>query len=145
LARAPRPVYDARLIAAASGTAMPPIDSLALLLPPLSAPGGTLALAEPQPGGILSMLPMFAIIFGIFWFMVIRPERKERKRKAEMLENIKKNDRVLTTFGMYASVAAVNEDDLTLKLDDGATRVRVLKSTIASVIAPQGDEAAKGA
>ncbi len=98
--------------------------------------------APGQTSGPNLML-LFAVPLAIFWFMVIWPERKEKKRKAAMIEALQKNDRVLTTFGMYATVAAVNENDVTLKLDDGNTRARVLKSTIASVIGPPGDEGGK--
>jgi len=98
--------------------------------------------AQGQGGG-LGMLVLPLGIGAIFLFMIILPERKEKKRKAAMLDELKKNDRVLTTFGMYATVAAVNEGDLTLKLDDGATRVRVLKTAIATVITPDGEPAAK--
>jgi preprotein translocase subunit YajC len=112
--------------------------------PPLSA--AALLLQEGGSGQSTSgLLFMFAVPLAIFWFLVIWPERKEKKRKAAMLDNLKKNDRVLTTFGMYASIAAVNEGDLTLKLDDGNTRVRVLKSTIASVITPEGEDTGKDA
>jgi preprotein translocase YajC subunit len=67
------------------------------------------------------------------------PERKERKRKAAMLANIKKNDRVLMTTGLYATVAAVHESELVLKFDEGPTRVRALKSAIASVVEERSD------
>lgn len=82
----------------------------------------------PNP---LIMLGGLAVIF---WFVLIMPERKERKRKQAMIAALKKNDRVLTTGGMYATVAAVSDNDFTLRFDDSPTRVRVLKSSIASVL-----------
>jgi preprotein translocase subunit YajC len=114
-----------------------------LTAPLASLPPVLLQDAAPAGQGGPNLLLLFAVPLAIFWFMVIWPERKEKKRKAAMLDALQKNDRVLTTFGMYATVAAVNENDVTLKLDDGNTRARVLKSTIASVITPTGDEAAK--
>lgn len=86
---------------------------------------------------------MFVILAGtlaIFWFVAILPERKARKKKQAMLEAIQKNDRVLTTAGFFATVAALGEKDLTLKFDDGNTRVKVLRSSIASVL-DRDDEA----
>lgn len=91
--------------------------------------------------GLGDMLPMLAIMFFIMWFLVIRPERKERRRREEMIEQIKKNDRVLTTGGMFATVAAVGEKELTIKFDDGPTRVRVVRSAIASVVNADGSAA----
>jgi preprotein translocase subunit YajC len=94
---------------------------------------------QPAPGGnLLNMLVMFGGPLLIFWFVLLRPERKERKRKAEMLENLKKNDRVLTSGGLYASVAAVHEQEVVLKFDESSTRVRALKSAIASVLEDDG-------
>lgn len=113
---------------------------------PTILPALALALQDqpegPPPGSsMLNMLIMFGGPLLIFWFVLMRPERKERKRKAEMLNNLKKNDRVLTSGGLYASVAAVHDQEVVLKFDDGATRVRALKSAIASVLTD--DEPAK--
>jgi preprotein translocase subunit YajC len=80
------------------------------------------------------MWPLWIGMVGIMWFVLIRPERKERKRKEALISAIKKNDRVITSSGMYATVAAVNDGDVTVKFDDGPTRVRMLKSAIATVI-----------
>ena len=75
----------------------------------------------------------------IMWLVVFLPERKARKKKEAMLAAIKKNDRVLLTAGMYATVAAVNEADLTVRFEDGQTRVKVLRSAIGQVVT-QDDE-----
>jgi preprotein translocase subunit YajC len=80
---------------------------------------------------------MFVIMAGtlaIFWFVAIMPERKARKKKQAMIEALQKNDRVLTTSGMFATVAALGETDVVLKFDDGPTRVKVLRSAISSVL-----------
>lgn len=87
-----------------------------------------------EEGGGPSMFVILLVPLAIFWFVAIMPERRERKRKQQMLSELKKNDRILTTGGMYATVAAVNENDITIKFDDGPVRVRALKSAIASVI-----------
>ena len=111
-----------------------PIPALA---PTLSA---LVLLQDPAPpqNSLLNMLVMFGGPLLIFWFVLLRPERKERKRKAQMLENLKKNDRVLTSGGLYASVAAVHDQEVVLKFDESGTRVRALKSAIASVL--EGDD-----
>jgi preprotein translocase subunit YajC len=103
--------------------------ALALLLaPPLQD-------AAPRPGGaLLDSVVMFGLPLLIFWFVLMRPERKERKRKAELLSNLKKNDRVLTSGGLYAAVAAVHDNEVVLKFDESGTRVRALKTAIAQVL-----------
>ena len=98
-----------------------------------------------SPGGGPNLLIMFGIPLLIFWFVAMWPERKERKRKAEMLANLKKNDRVLTTTGLYATVAAVHEAELVLKFDEGPTRVRALKSAVASVVEDKPADCGKDA
>lgn len=87
---------------------------------------------------------MFVLMLGvlaIFWFVAILPERKARKKKQAMLEEIKKNDRVLLSSGMFATIAALGERDLVVKFDDGQTRVKILRSAIASVVDKDGEPA----
>ena len=118
---------------------MSPFPHVALALPlalqDALPPGGS------APPASSSMWPLLIGMLLIMYFIVIRPERKERKRKEALIGALKKNDRVITTGGMYASVAAVNENDLTLKFDDGPTRVRVLKSAIGTVLKDEDKDA----
>lgn len=118
------------------------------MLPPLLLQTPLLALAafqedaapagdQPKPDFFF----MIAIILAIFWFVAILPERKARKKKAAMMEEMKKNDRVLLTSGMYATIAAIGEQDITVKFDDGPTRVKILKSAISSVLDKDGESA----
>ncbi|MGQ0552112.1 MAG: preprotein translocase subunit YajC [Planctomycetota bacterium] len=105
-----------------------------------------LALQEGEAPGLnpnLNFLIMLGGLGLIFWFVLIGPERKEKKRKQAMIEALQKNDKVLLTSGLYATIAAVSESDLTVKFDDGNTRVRVLKSAIATVL--DADEASGAA
>jgi len=110
-----------------------------------------LPLAPPMTPSLLALLddaeggPDFFIILAgtllIFYLVAFLPERKARKKKEEMLEAVKKNDRVITTSGMYATVAALGEQDVTIKFDDGNTRVRILRSAISTVLDKDGKEA----
>jgi len=97
----------------------------------------------PAAGGGPNMLIMLLVPLAIFWFVAIWPERKARKKKEAMLSALRKNDKVLLTSGIYATVAAVNEDELTVRFDDSSTRARVLRSAIAQVLTPTGEEAGK--
>ena len=94
----------------------------------------TLSVLAPEEGEQPDLFLMIAVILAIFWFVAILPERKQRKKKTAMMDAMKKNDRVLTTSGMYATVAAIGEQDITIKFDDGPTRVRVLRSAISTVL-----------
>jgi preprotein translocase subunit YajC len=87
------------------------------------------------------MFPMLAI-FAIFYFVMIAPERKARKKRESMLGALKKGDKVLTSSGMYAVVAAVGEDGVTLQIDDGV-RVRFTRAAIQTVLETEAPAAAK--
>ena len=105
-----------------------------------------LLLAQEEPavspfGQFGSLLP-FIMIAVLFYFMLIRPERKKRTDTAKMLENMKKNDRVVTIGGIYGVVVNVQKDseDVTLRIDESTnTRMRVLRSAISRIIADDGE------
>ena len=106
-----------------------------------------LLLAQEEPaaspfGQFGSLLP-FIMIAVLFYFMLIRPERKKRTDAAKMLESMKKNDRVVTIGGIHGVVVNVQKDseDVTLRIDDSTnTRMRVLRSAISRIITDE-DEA----
>ena len=84
-------------------------------------------------GGFLGMLPMLAMMFLVMYFLVMRPQSKQRKERDEMIKNLKKNDKVLTNAGIYGIVKQVNADDpdLTLCIDERKdVCIRVSKASI---------------
>jgi preprotein translocase subunit YajC len=94
-----------------------------------------------QPNPMLQMLPLMAALLLVMYLMVFRPQRKQQAQRQEMLKNLKKNDRVVTTNGMYGVVAALSDDDVTLKIDEqNNVRARFSKSAIAAVLGKE-DEA----
>lgn len=102
--------------------------------------GGTPPAAAHNP--LLDFLPLVAVI-GIFYFVMIMPERKNRKRREAMLGALKKGDRVMTNGGMYATVAAINDQEVTLQIDEGV-RARFSRAAIQSVLEEPGSgDAAK--
>ena len=117
------------------------MDSLFSIILILAEEGGA-----KGPSFFSSIFPFIAIAIVLYMFMVAKPEQAERAKKEDLLKNLKKNDLVLTRFGMYGTVALANpeSDDVVLKLEDNA-KIRVLKSTIQGVIVPpsQSDEAGK--
>ncbi|MGN1018855.1 MAG: preprotein translocase subunit YajC [Aristaeellaceae bacterium] len=60
-----------------------------------------------------SLLPMI-LIFVIFYFMLIRPQRKKDKQVKEMLNNLKKGDRICTIGGIYGTIVNIKDDTITL-------------------------------
>lgn len=72
-------------------------------------------------------------LLAIFYFVMIVPERKARKKREAMLTAMKKGDRVMTSGGMYATIAAINGDEITLQIDDGV-RARFSRQAITQVL-----------
>jgi preprotein translocase subunit YajC len=87
-------------------------------------------------GGGLSFPVMMALMFAILYFMVIRPQNRERKKLQQRVEALKKGDKVLTTSGIFATVVSVESDRAVLKISD-ETKVEFAKSAIAQVITPE--------
>jgi len=62
-------------------------------------------------------LPLI-MLFGIFYFLIIRPQQKQQKEHAEMLEALTKGDKIITSGGIYAEIVKVEEDFIKIKLND---------------------------
>ena len=86
----------------------------------------------PQSTGAPMLVPMI-LIFGIFYVLVFRPQKKEQKRKKSMRENLKKNEQVVTSGGIHGTVVLVKEKTVTLRVDDG-TKIEFDKESIASIL-----------
>lgn len=89
-------------------------------------------------GGPLSMMMMFALIFGVFYFLVIMPAKKQQKKKDAMIGALKKGDKVVTSGGIYGTVAAVEDQSLLLKIAEN-TKIRVAKSAIGGPVGTEDD------
>jgi preprotein translocase subunit YajC len=87
--------------------------------------------AAPAQNPLISMLPI-AIIFIIFYFLLIRPQKKQQKEHAEMLSALKKNDNVVTAGGIFGTIVNIQDDVVTLRVDDN-TRMKVQKSSISKL------------
>lgn len=102
--------------------------------------------AAPGPGGgAFSMLPMLVAIGFLFYFIVLRPQRREQGERESMLKTLKKNDRVITVGGIYGTVTNVRADvdEITIRVDESTnTKLRITLGSIARVVAAPGDEGA---
>ena len=75
-------------------------------------------------------------IFAIFYFIVLRPQAKERQRHEQSLKAIKKGDEIVTNGGIIGNVVHVDDDRLTVKTGDN-TRVTVDRNRVAKVLLPE--------
>ncbi len=99
-----------------------------------AAPGAA-GKQEPQ-SQLMQYLPLAPIPF-IFYFMLIRPQQQQEKKRREMINQLKKNDKVVTAAGMYGTVISVDEegDKVQLRLDDdGRVKITFTKASIVRVL-----------
>jgi preprotein translocase subunit YajC len=97
-----------------------------------------LAMAPPSSGGsggdqLFSTLIMFALIIGIFYFLILRPQQKRQKERQKLLEAVKKGDRVITAGGLHATVAGLDEKTVLLEVAANV-KMKFDRSAIATII-----------
>lgn len=83
---------------------------------------------------IVQLLPL-ALIFVIFYFLLIRPQKQKEKEHQKMLEGINKNDEVVTSGGIHGTVVNVKEKTLTLRIDENV-KMEIEKNSIAYIKKP---------
>jgi preprotein translocase subunit YajC len=91
-------------------------------------------------GGIQSYLPIIIILvllFGMFYFLMIRPARQRERKHDEMVEQLQVGDKVITAGGIYGRVKSISEDSVILEIESGAT-IRVTKGSIVSLPSAEG-------
>ena len=86
-------------------------------------------------GGLMSFLPII-LMFGVLWFIMIRPQMKRQKEAKAMLEALAKNDEVVTAGGILGRVTKVTDQYVSLEIAAG-TEITVQKSAVTTVL-PKG-------
>jgi len=66
---------------------------------------------------VAQFLPLI-ILFAIFYFLIIRPQQKQQKEHAAMLDSLKKGDKIITSGGLHAEIVKVEDDSIKIKLND---------------------------
>lgn len=93
---------------------------------------------------LIQFLPLI-LIFVVFYFLLIRPQQRKAKDHKTMLDALRRGDRIVTGGGIVGTVVRVdNPEEATVEIADGV-RVRVLRSTISSVLAKPDPAAAREA
>jgi len=88
--------------------------------------------AAATQGGAWSSLIMMGLIFVVFWFLMIMPQRKQQKQRNTMLSNLKKGDKVVTIGGIHGEIIEFDEEDIKLRVAD-KVEIKFAKSAIARV------------
>lgn len=90
----------------------------------------------PHPSPLAGLIPVL-LIFGIFYFLLIRPQQQQQKEHEKMLASLKRGDRVLTSGGIYGVITGVKGADLELKVAENL-KLLVARSSVAR-LAPEGE------
>lgn len=102
------------------------------------------AFSHGAGGGVASFVPQilfFAAIFAIFYFLLIRPQQKQRRERERMLSALKKGDRVVTTGGLHGTIVGLNEHSVILKIAD-QVKVEVDRAAVGRIVVSESDKVA---
>jgi len=92
--------------------------------------GGCVPREEGEGGFDWTIIIFLVLIFGVFYFLIIRPQRRRQKQHDELMQELKRGDRVITTGGIYGVIESLSDDSVVLKIESGAT-IRVARDSVA--------------
>jgi preprotein translocase subunit YajC len=84
--------------------------------------------AAPGPQGMTPFIPLI-LIFGIFYFLIIRPQQKKQKLHAQFLTELKRGDMIVTNAGIIGMIKVLSDKFVTLEIDDGVN-MKVLRNHV---------------
>jgi preprotein translocase subunit YajC len=96
-----------------------------LVLATLFAPAGQ------SGGGMTVLLIQVGAIFAIFYFLIIRPQRRQREAHEKLLSSLQKGDQVVTSGGILGEVVYIKDNEVTIR--SGEAKLVVLRSNIATI------------
>jgi preprotein translocase subunit YajC len=96
----------------------------------MAPPGGG---GGASGGGDISFIIMMAVLFGIFYFLMIRPQQKKQKELKNMIANLSHGDTVMTTGGIQGKITGLTDTVVTLEIAD-KVRIKVSRSFISAVL-----------
>ena len=85
-----------------------------------------------QAGGIAGFLPII-ILFAIFYFLLIRPQQKKAKEHREMIANLKKGARIVTSGGIYGTIQSIDDTTIGLEIAE-KVKIRMTRGNVAAVV-----------
>ena len=84
---------------------------------------------EADASGTIMFIVILALFIGFFYFFMIRPQRKQKKEHDQLLDSLKNGDRVVTVGGIYGQIENLNDENVVLKVESGAT-IRVARNSV---------------
>ena len=99
-----------------------------------TAANGSADAAQPNTAGsIISLLLPLVLMGVVFYFFLIRPQRKKDKEAKTMLDNLKVGDRICTIGGIYATIVRIKDDVLTVEVGDQKTQMMIARWAVRNV------------
>ena len=99
--------------------------------------------AQPAADGLMGMMPALIIIMGLFYFLILRPQKNKEQTFRSMIDNLKEKDRIVTIGGIHGVVTGVQRDAeiVTVRIDESSgTKIRIGTSAIARVATDEDSE-----
>jgi len=99
------------------------------------------AVPAPMPSvgeQLAQMLPMFLMIIAIFYFVIYRPQKQQREKQQDMLNQLKKGDKVVTSGGIWGTVTNVGKETATLQVSENA-KIKVVRAHIVRLRGEEDD------
>ena len=97
-------------------------------------------LTAASSGNWTLMIIVYAVLIGGFWFMLVRPQKKQQKKLASMLSSMEVGDTVLTTSGFYGVLIDITDDDVIVEFGSNKNcRIPMQKSAIMQVEKPNAE------
>ena len=94
-----------------------------------------------RPGSPYMSLILMIAVFVVMYFLLLRGPRKQQQQQKQMVQSLKKNDRVRTIGGIYGTVMDVKGDEVVLKVDEATnTKIHISTSAIGKNLSQEGKE-----
>ncbi len=90
----------------------------------------TAAATPEQPGLLMSLVP-FLVLFGVMYFLILRPQMRKQKDHQKFVSELKRGDEVVTASGFLGRIDGLTDHVVTLEISDGV-KVKVLRSQVAA-------------
>lgn len=97
---------------------------------------GTSGGGQPGAGGGFASLVPLILMFVIFYFLLIRPQQKKAKEHRQMVDNLKKGDRIVTSGGIYGQIINLDEHTISLEIAD-KVRIKIGRGYVGTLVSAQ--------
>ena len=89
--------------------------------------------ASENPGGGLGMILMLVVLLAVFYFIVIRPQKKQEKTQNDMRNGLKVGDEITTIGGIIGKIVSIKDETCVIETSRDGTKIRILKSAVSRV------------